>query len=140
MELQDGLTLSTHMQQRAGLLFLAKTTGRILLILENQRWTVPTFARSASLLEDSESALKDHATGRILPIELYLSEDRGFEYGTYVCVVDEEFLTQASKTICWADLNHLPKQLHNGLKVTLNNSLIRTKIETIMELERARTN
>jgi hypothetical protein len=34
----------------------------------------------------------------------------------------------------------LPKQLHNGLKVTLNNSLIRTKIETIMELERVRTN
>jgi len=34
----------------------------------------------------------------------------------------------------------LPNQLHTGLKSTLNNSLIKTKIETIMELERARIN
>ena len=138
MELQDGLTLSTHMQQRAGLLFLAKTTGRILLILEDQRWTVPTFVRSGPLLEDSAPLLKDYATGRILPIELYLSEDRGFEYGTYVCVVDQEFLNSAVRTVCWADLDDLPKQLHLGLKTTLNNQVIRIKIETIMELENAK--
>ena len=122
------------MQQRAGLLFLAKTTGRILLILQDERWTVPTFARSASLLEDATILLKEYHSGRILPIELYLSEDRGFEYGTYVCVVDQEFLTQSAATLCWADIDQLPKQLHSGLKTTLNNQIIRTKIETIMEL------
>ena len=123
------------MQQRAGLLFLARTTGRILLILQDEKWTVPTFARSASLLEDADVLLKDYHSGRILPIELYLSEDRGFEYGTYVCLVDQEFLTTSSATISWATLNHLPKQLHTGLKNTLSNSIIRTKIETILELE-----
>jgi hypothetical protein len=125
------------MQQRAGLLFLAKTTGRILLILQDERWTVPTFARSASLLEDAEILLKEYHTGRILPIELYLSEDRGFEYGTYVCLVDNEFLTLAENTMAWCNLDYLPKQLHGGLKTTLNNQLIRTKIDTIMELENA---
>ena len=124
------------MQQRAGLLFLAKTTVRILLILQSEKWTVPTFARSASLLEDAEVLLKEYHTGRIMPIELYLSEDRGFEYGTYVCLVNNEFLTTASSTICWAELDYLPKQLHSGLKTTLNNTVIRTKIDTIMELER----
>jgi hypothetical protein len=124
------------MQQRAGLLFLAKTTGRILLILDNDRWTVPTFQRNNSLLEDADILLNQYAQGRIVPIELYLSEDRGFEYGTYVCVVDQEFLSLASKTVCWADLNHLPKQLHSGLRTTLNNQVIRVKIETVMELER----
>jgi hypothetical protein len=124
------------MQQRAGLLFLAKTTGRILLILEDSKWTVPTFARSGPLLEDAEILLDSYCRGRILPIELYLSEDRGFEYGTYVCLVDDEFLTTAAATICWAELNYLPKQLHTGLKITLNNAVIRTKIETVMELER----
>lgn len=124
------------MQQRAGLLFLAKTTGRILLILEDSKWTVPTFARSGPLLTDAEILLESYCQGRILPIELYLSEDRGFEYGTYVCLVDDEFLTTAAPTICWADLNYLPKQLHTGLKITLNNAVIRTKIETVMELER----
>jgi hypothetical protein len=122
------------MQQRAGLLFLAKTTGRILLILEDERWTVPTFARKLSLLDDAEMLLSNYSVGKIVPIELYLSEDRGFEYGTYVCVVDQEFLTQATKTVCWADLDYLPKQLHSGLKTTLNNQIMRTKIETIMEL------
>ena len=127
------------MQQRAGLLFLAKTTGRILLILDAERWTVPTFQRSLSLLEDAEILLSQYAAGRIVPIELYLSEDRGFEYGTYVCVVDQEFLTASSKTVCWADLDYLPKQLHSGLRTTLNNQVIRVKIETILELENVKS-
>ena len=122
------------MQQRAGLLFLAKTTGRILLILEDSKWTVPTFSRSAALLEDASELLNSYHAGRIVPIELYLSQDRGFEYGTYVCLVDEEFLTTTASTICWGDVNYLPKQLHAGLKTTLNNQIIKTKIETIMEL------
>ena len=132
--------ISKGMQQRAGLLFLAKTTGRILLVLEDAKWTVPTFARQGPLLDDANSLLAEYSQGRILPIELYLSEDRGFEYGTYVCLVDEEFLKPITATICWSQLDHLPKQLHNGLKATLNNAVIRTKIETIMELEHARTN
>jgi len=120
------------MQQRAGLLFLAKTTGRLLLILEDSKWTVPTFERNGPLLEDAQGLLSDYSQGRILPIELYLSEDRGFEYGTYVCVVDSEFLTTSAETICWAGIDYLPKNLHTGLKTTLNNQLIKAKIETIL--------
>jgi len=123
------------MQQRAGLLFLAKTTSRILLILEDSKWTVPTFARKSTLLDDAEGLLNSYSKGRIVPIELYLSEDRGFEYGTYVCLVEQEFLTTAAETVAWSGLDYLPKQLHNGLKATLNNTLIRTKIETVLELE-----
>lgn len=125
------------MQQRAGLLFLAKNTKRILLILEDSKWTVPTFLRKGPLLEDAEHLLQHFAQGRILPIELYLSEDRGFEYGTYVCLVDQEFLTIAAATICWSTVEELPKNLHNGLKATLNNQIIKTKIDTILELENA---
>lgn len=127
--------ISKGMQQRAGLLFLAKTTSRVLLILEDFRWTVPTFPRKGPLLDDSKDLLESYSPGKILPIELYLSEDRGFEYGTYVCLVEEEFLTRTAPTLCWASLDCLPKQLHTGLKTTLNNQVIRTKIETIMELE-----
>jgi len=123
------------MQQRAGLLFLANSTGRILLILQDEKWTVPTFPRISVLMEDAQPLLNQYCQGRILPIELYLSEDRGFEYGTYVCLVAEEFLTTATKTLAWCNLDQLPKQLHSGLKVTLNNTVIRTKIETILILE-----
>jgi hypothetical protein len=122
------------MQQRAGLLFLAKNTKRILLILEDSKWTVPTFPRINSLLEDVDPLMKDFSTGKILPIELYLSEDRGFEYGTYVCLVEEEFLTTKAASIAWCGLEDLPKNLNNGLKTTLNNSIIQSKISTILEL------
>lgn len=125
------------MQQRAGLLFLAKSTERVLLIHEHQKWTLPTFPRSRSLLEDADSLLYEYSTGKIIPIELYLSEDRGFEYGTYVCLVDEEFLTTASQTIAWCNISDLPKNLHSGLKSTLTNQLILAKIETILALEKS---
>jgi hypothetical protein len=123
------------MQKRAGLLFLSLDQRRVLLILEKDKWTVPTFMRSGSLIEDSKEALNDFANGKLVPIELYLSQDKGFEYGTYICLVSKEFIPTAVKTFCWANLYELPKNLHNGLRNTLNNSLIRTKIETILELE-----
>jgi len=65
-----------------------------------------------------------------------LSLDKGFEYGTYICLVNEEFLTTKANTISWCDMNFLPKNLHTGLRNTLNNNLIRTKIETVLELNK----
>jgi len=124
------------MQQRAGLLFLAKNSSRIFLILEDEKWTVPTFARSGSLLEDAQQLLTRYSMGKLLPIELYLSEDRGFEYGTYVCLVETEFFAATDRTICWSNLDYLPRNLHSGLKTTLNNQLIRAKLETILVLEK----
>lgn len=122
------------MQKRAGLLFLAKNTKKILLILEGQRWTVPTFSRHNSLLEDAKELLDTYSQGRILPIELYLSEDNGFEYGTYVCLVEKEFMSKLDHSYSWCKLNDLPKHLHSGLSTTLNNKIINAKIETILEL------
>lgn len=123
------------MQQRAGLLFLAKNSGRILLILEEGRWTVPTFSKKDTILESAQPLLDSYSKGKILPIELYQSADKGFEYGTYICLVDQEFLTASAESIAWCHLDYLPKQLHAGLKTTLNNSIIRTKIETVLELK-----
>lgn len=105
------------------------------MIHEDQKWTVPTFIRKITLLEDAEFLLTDYSRGKIVPIELYLSEDKGFEYGTYVCLVAEEFLTRIPKSLAWCDLDDLPKNLHTGLKITLNSQIIRAKIDTILELE-----
>ena len=105
------------------------------MILENEKWTVPTFPKSESVIKDSEEIQEKFARGKILPIELYLSKDKGFEYGTYICLVENEFLTNIVPTVCWSDLDYLPKNVHVGLRSTLNNNLIRTKIETVLELE-----
>lgn len=122
------------MQQRAGLLFLSIKTKKILLILENQSWTVPTFQRRSSLLEDASDLFEEYSKGKVLPIELYTSEDRGFEYGTYVCLVEREFVVEGDDSYAWCRIDSLPKNLHSGLKYTLNNQITKTKIETIMEL------
>ena len=127
------------MQKRVGLLYLALSTRRILLILENEKWTVPTFSKTDSVIKDSQDIQEKFEKGRILPIELYLSKDKGFEFGTYICLVDEEFLTVNAATLCWSDMDYLPKNVHTGLRSTLNNNLIRTKIETVLELENAIT-
>lgn len=108
-----------------------------MLILENQRWTVPTFARCGSLLEDAQPLLNRYKHGRIVPVELYLSKDKGFEYGTYVCLVEEEFSSDPLSTQAWCFKNNLPPNLHNGLRFTLSNQIIRGKIDTIMELTNA---
>lgn len=125
------------MQQRAGLLYLSKKNSKVFFILENGKWTVPTFSRKESLLVDAEPLLDQLQTGKIIPIELYLSEDKGFEYGTYVCLVENEFIADRIETFCWASLDNIPTNLHTGLRSTLNNQIIRTKINTIMELENA---
>jgi len=123
------------MNQRAGLLYISKSSERILLILENQKWTVPTFPKSGALIEDAKNTLDEYAHGKIIPIELYISRDNGFEYSTYVCIVDQEFLASKSKTYCWAGVDNLPKNIHVGLKNTLTNSITKAKIETILELQ-----
>lgn len=125
------------MQQRAGLLFLSISTKKILLVLENQCWTVPTFQRKNSLLDDASNLFNDYAKGKVLPIELYMSEDRGFEYGTYVCLVEQEFILNKEISYAWCKIDSMPKNLHSGLKYTLNNQITKTKIETIMELANA---
>lgn len=125
------------MQQRAGLLYLSKKNSKVFFILENGKWTVPTFSRKESLLDDADTLLNDLQVGKIIPIELYLSEDRGFEYGTYVCLVEREFIPENVDSYCWCSLDSVPGNLHLGLRSTLNNQIIRTKIETIMELTNA---
>ncbi len=122
------------MQKRAGLLYLAKDTGRILLIHEDSKWTVPTFARQGTVLEDCKEIFQSYKEGKILPIELYVSQDKGFEYGTYLCLVDKEFTTLSVKTLCWASIDDLPKSIHGGLRTTLNSDITKTKLETILVL------
>lgn len=97
-------------------------------------WTVPTFERKGSLLDDAKIVLENYATGKVLPVELYTSEDNGFEYGTYVCVVENEFQIRTNTSYAWCILESIPKNLHPGLKYTLNNQIIKTKLKTIMEL------
>jgi hypothetical protein len=131
--------ISTGMQKRAGILFISKKTSRIFLILEDSKWTVPTFVRNTSVFDDSKEVILNLVgkESRLIPVELYQSQDMGFEYSTFMCLVDEEFFGNSDLTICWSNLVNLPKNLHTGLKSTLTNKITQTKIETVLIMENA---
>jgi hypothetical protein len=126
------------MQKHAGILFISKTSSRILLILEDSKWTVPTFVRGQSVVEDSKELIHSYngKEARLIPIELYLSQDQGFEFSTYICLVENDFLVNVKDTFCWATMENLPKNIHSGLKATLTNKITQTKIETILMMGR----
>lgn len=125
------------MHKHVGLLYLSTESKRLLLILKDQKWTIPTFTVGKSVIEDSKSIQSEYANGKILPIELYTSKDNGFEYGTFVCLVDKEFTHVPVNTYCWAEFMSLPHNLHVGLRTTLTDNLVRTKLDTILELHDA---
>lgn len=71
---------------------------------------------------------------KLIPIELFLSKDLNFEYHTFVCVIEEEFmpvLNEEHKGYCWCDLDCAPKPLHPGLYSSLSNECIQAKLATL---------
>lgn len=111
------MDIKTH----AGLIFLSLSTERILLILENRKWTIPTFIKKNTIFKDVQWIFEEYNQGIVVPAELYTSVDGGFQFGTYVCAVPGEFLINSAQTYAWASLYHLPNNLHIGLKNTLSN-------------------
>lgn len=99
-----------------------------------ENWVVPTFERQGTLYDDVRPLFSMYSEGKILPIELYISKDKGFEYGTYVCLVDNDFSVKDSSSYAWVSINCLPKNLHAGLKSTLHSQITKIKLETILEL------
>lgn len=120
------------MQKRAGILFLSTSSSRVFLIWDG-KWTVPTVFRENTVIEDAQSLLTNYKLkdAKFVPIELYTSKDSGFEYSTYVVLVDTDFSPDTG-TYCWATLDEIPKNAHVGLKNTLSNKITRVKIETIL--------
>lgn len=74
---------------------------------------------------------------KTLPLERFVSKDSKFNFHTYFCVVEEEFIPKlSSEHIAWGwfDINNLPKPLHKGLDLSLRNKIIQTKIQTIIDI------
>lgn len=74
---------------------------------------------------------------KVLPLERFVSRDSKFNFHTYFCVVEEEFIPKLSDEHTawgWFDLNNLPKPVHKGLDLSLRNKIIQTKIQTIIDI------
>lgn len=74
---------------------------------------------------------------KTLPLEKFTSNDSVFNFHTYFCVVEEEFIPTLSDEHSawgWFSLDRLPKPVHRGLDLSLRNRVIQTKIQTVIDL------
>lgn len=134
----------------SGGLFLARDTKRFLFLLRTQGKTAGTWGLvggkqepddhtpyDALKREISEEVGKTPAIKKIVPLELFTSNDQQFQYNTYVLIVDREFIPTLNSEhagYAWCDFNAWPKPLHQGVKTSLTNRSINTKIEILLEL------
>lgn len=71
---------------------------------------------------------------KISPLDLFISDDNRFEYHTFICIVEEEFipkLNREHKGWCWSTIDGIPKPLHPALYNALRTDILREKLETI---------
>jgi ADP-ribose pyrophosphatase YjhB (NUDIX family) len=74
---------------------------------------------------------------KVLPLEKFVSNDSIFNFHTYFCLVENEFIPILSDEHCgwaWSTINSAPKPLHHGLRTSFSNKIIKAKLQTIFEL------
>jgi 8-oxo-dGTP pyrophosphatase MutT (NUDIX family) len=74
---------------------------------------------------------------KTIPLELFVSKDTRFKFHTFVCVVEQEFIPRLNgehSGYAWVSINQWPLPLHDGVRKTLNNKTIKTKLQTILDL------
>jgi 8-oxo-dGTP pyrophosphatase MutT (NUDIX family) len=134
----------------AGVLFLAKDTGRCLLQLRNsekrQRHTWGFFGGTLEKDETPYEAIQRELTEEIgfvpelqklNPIDVFQSSDKKFYYYSFVAVVDQEFhpmLNDESAGYAWVNIGHWPQPLHQGARQTLVNNKGTDKLRTIWSI------
>ena len=134
----------------SGGLFLAKDTKRFLFLLRNQGKTAGTWgivggkkepkdltAYQALEREIHEEIGDSKPIKKVIPLELFTSEDQKFCFNTYVLIVDREFIPTLNDEhvgYAWCDYKCWPKPLHQGVKRSLMNKINKAKIELLLDI------
>jgi ADP-ribose pyrophosphatase YjhB (NUDIX family) len=133
----------------SGALFYAKTTGRILLLQKSNGKHRGTWSLVGGTNEAGENAWQglmremEEEIGTVpdilksIPLETFVSNDSVFNFHTYLCVVNEEFIPIISEEHsgwAWTTIDQAPKPLHQGLRSSFSNRAIRTKLQTVFEV------
>jgi 8-oxo-dGTP pyrophosphatase MutT (NUDIX family) len=134
----------------SGGLFLSRDTKRFLFLLRTQGKTAESWGLVGGkkephdqspydtlIREVTEEVEKTPQIKKVVPLELFTSNDQHFQYNTYVLVVDREFIPTLNKEhggYAWCDLGRWPRPLHRGVKISLSNKIIKTKLELLLSL------
>jgi len=74
---------------------------------------------------------------KIIPLELFTSNDNNFQYNTYVLIVEREFIPVLNfehSGYAWCNYECWPKPLHQGVKNSLNNKVVKAKLEVLLDI------
>jgi 8-oxo-dGTP pyrophosphatase MutT (NUDIX family) len=133
----------------SGALFYAKTSRRFLLLQKAHGKHAGTWGLVGGTNLENENpwqGLQREVQEEIgflpeviktIPLETFVSNDRVFNFHTYLCVIDQEFIPTLSSEHsgwAWSNIDQYPKPLHQGLKSSFSNKIIKTKLETIFSL------
>ena len=133
----------------SGALFYAKDTKGFLLLHRTQGRTKGKWGLVGGTNEDKETPWESlqreckEEIGKlptiikVMPLETFISNDQFFNFHTYLCIINEEFIPKLNiehDGYCWVTLNQWPKPLHQGLHNTLRNRSNANKLETALNL------
>ena len=112
-----------------------KTKGLWGLVGDRARYTESAF--DGLKREIQEEVGNTPKFKKVIPLELFTSNDEKFYFHTYVIAIENEFipvLNQEHSGYSWCAYEYWPKNLHAGLRNTLNNKSIKGKLQTILNL------
>ena len=133
----------------SGALFYSTSTKRFLLLQRTDTKTRGMWGLVGGRMRYTESAFEglkreiEEEVGqtptfkKVIPLELFTSNDQKFFFHTYLIAVEPEFIPKLNvehSGYCWCAFECWPKNLHMGLKNTLNNKFIKGKLQTILDL------
>jgi ADP-ribose pyrophosphatase YjhB (NUDIX family) len=133
----------------SGALIYAKKTHRILLLQKAQGKHEGTWGLVGGTTIEGENPWQglqreiQEEIGSIpniiktIPLETFVSNDNVFNFHTYLCVVNDEFipvLSDEHTAWAWAGIDTAPKPLHQGLRNSFSNRAMRTKLQTVFEV------
>lgn len=133
----------------SGALFYAKSTKRLLLLQKAQGKHAGTWGLVGGKNLQNENpwqGLKREVEEEIgsfpsiiktIPLETFVSSDQVFNFHTYLCVIEQEFvpiLSDEHTGWAWVTIDNGPKPLHQGLKNSFSNRAVRSKLQTIFDV------
>lgn len=133
----------------SGALFYAKSTKKFLLLQKSQGKHQGTWSLVGGTNEEQETPwqglqreIKEEIGSvpdiiKTIPLETFVSNDNVFNFHTYLCIIEQEFipiLSQEHIGYAWTTLEYAPRPLHQGLRNSFSNKIVRTKLQTIFDL------
>ena len=133
----------------SGALFYAKHTKKILLLQKASGKHRGTWGLVGGTNIEGETAWQGlqreivEEIGQIpaiiktIPLETFVSNDSVFNFHTYLCVIESEFIPTLSSEHqgwAWCTVDGAPKPLHQGLRSSFSNKTIRTKLQTVFDI------